>query len=99
MDGDNVHGIDMLKLTDAKGSDRTNVMIMDEMFSRGVILRDSQMRNAMVQAPSKVRWSRCERGSIVYVDQEEDGRGRKARDEVSRVAIYYRGTLGRCYAR
>ena len=41
-------------LADTKGSDCTDGMRIDEMFARGVILRDRQMRNAMVQAPSKV---------------------------------------------
>jgi hypothetical protein len=41
-------------LADTRGSECTDDMRIDEMFARGVILRDKQMRNAMVQAPSKV---------------------------------------------
>jgi hypothetical protein len=54
MDDDNVHRVDMICFPGAKGSDYTGDVIIDEMFRRGVILRDKQMRNAMVQAPSKV---------------------------------------------
>ena len=43
-------------LAETKGSDCTDDMVIDEMFARGVILRDRQMRNAMVQAPFKGRY-------------------------------------------